>query len=166
MKKGYDLISENTVLAILFMVTTIVVILILVNWWNAYNSRGVEPALRSLDNLQQMVNALDPKVIPTRVIPLQTGTFYQQQSGTIFKSAPYHIRGFNDVGMCGTQKDTANNCICICESSTTCDNAAKNNKKFCRIVLYSTPIDISTGDNLKNFQITLANNAVSAVLSG
>jgi hypothetical protein len=135
-RKG-DLITPNTVLAILFLILTIVVISILAQWWKAYNSSGTLPGERSLDILQKSINLLAPG--DSRVVPIQTNL--------------YSIRSFNDE-KCTMQDDKPLNCICLCDDEN-CDISLKDNNRYCRIIKYKSDISLEKIEQVKNYKISL-----------
>lgn len=154
-KKGSDLISENTVVAILFLILTVVVLVILVNWWKAYNSRGTIPAIKSLDILQRNVNLLEPGADP-RLVPLQTQN--------------YEIKSFTDPYVCGEDKEKKPyNCLCVCESSSSCEMAYKTPEDNCRVIKYEARFSINS-DVIKNYRVYLVKEKedyfVNATLNG
>jgi hypothetical protein len=154
-KKG-DLITPNTVVAILFLILTIVVISILAQWWKAYNSRGILPAERSIDLLQKNINLMSENDKNPRIVPIQTNL--------------YSIRTVGDCNEEVTDKDgkpkTAY-CICICteDSGESCINSQDNKEKYCRLTVYKTDINLEKIEQVKNYVLDLAGSGEDAVIT-
>jgi hypothetical protein len=152
-KKGSELIAKNTVEAILFLLVFVVAILIVRNWWLLYQSKGMAPALKSLDALQKSINQLDPEYSGVaRVVPIQTNNFI--------------IKGYSNPDICALIKDNAEYCICTCKSNA-CDEAFQDPGKYCRYVMYdSNSITLGGIDQVKNFVVRLKNDAVQISVQG
>jgi len=149
-KKGFDLFAPNTIQAILFVLMLVSSGLIVRNWWLLYQSKGSTAAIKTLDNLKQAVDKLDPEYSGVaRIVPVQTNEFI--------------IKGYSDPDICAHLNE-AEYCICVCRE-TSCEKAYDNPEKFCRPVLYnSRAITIGRTDEVTNYVVRINNNMYEMAL--
>jgi len=157
-KRGTDLISQNTVVAIVFLVLTIVVISILAAWWKEYNSRGVLPAERSIDLLQKNINLMSETDSNPRIVPIQTN---------LYSIRTVDNEGCNEIVADEKGKAGASYCICVCteEDSDYCINAQDNKEKYCRLTKYKTNINMVKIERVVNYVLMFEGEGKDAIVT-